>query len=166
MGLILPLVNCNKLVVFHQNLGDIFWIIHVGFWNWSLSDMVSVVIDKQIELVSVEPFRKALVKNHEHKQWKNVKRSMSTNGNKSVEIVPIDTVNVLKVEHIIDSLNLTIFVPMKFGEYFFQGLKLNDMRIYFGFDCIWLEDLAYFIELNNGPLFFELRNVNGRKLLA
>ena len=62
---------------------------------------------------------------------------MSAYCDKSIEIVPIDTVSVFEVKNLIYSLNVTILVSIKFLENFFQGFTLNDLGIQlYRFDCI------------------------------
>lgn len=80
---------------------------------------------------------------------------MGTKGYESVEIVPVDAANVLKVEKFINSINLTLFISTEFWENLLQGLKLNDWLIQIRFDRIQIKNLAYFIKFDRAPLSFK-----------
>lgn len=48
-----------------------------------------------------------------------MQRGMSANRDEIIEIVPIKTVDVFEVKNLIYSLNLTVFVSIKFRKDFF-----------------------------------------------
>lgn len=53
MRLFLPLLDCDKFIFLHKHLRNLLRIIHVYLVDRSLSNVIGIVINKKIKLVSI-----------------------------------------------------------------------------------------------------------------